>query len=108
MYLGETPIDRADTPYANMTNVELALEFIMRFGGIDGAHHKDWVLDQVARALHGSPIEDLRVARWTDSEDEYRFNLGASETYLAWVEEKKGEQDEDGEYEYEHNEGISP
>jgi hypothetical protein len=28
-----------------------ALNMIVRFGGIDGAHHKAWVLDQVTRIL---------------------------------------------------------
>lgn len=26
-------------------------ELIMQYGGIDGAHHKDWVLDQCLRVL---------------------------------------------------------
>lgn len=28
-----------------------ALELILRYGGIDGDHHKQWVLDQVVRTL---------------------------------------------------------
>lgn len=28
-----------------------AMEIIERYGGIDGDHHKQWVIDQVARAL---------------------------------------------------------
>jgi len=31
--------------------VTKALELILQYGGIDGAHHKDWVLDQVVRVL---------------------------------------------------------
>ena len=37
-----------------MTDTErivVALNLIIEFGGYDGAHHKDWVLDQVVRAL---------------------------------------------------------
>jgi hypothetical protein len=33
------------------TPVEQALEIINRYGGIDGGHHKQWVLDQVVRVL---------------------------------------------------------
>jgi hypothetical protein len=31
--------------------IEKALNLIMTYGGIDGAHHKQWVLDQVVRIL---------------------------------------------------------
>jgi hypothetical protein len=34
--------------------VRNALIIIERFGGIDGAHHKAWVIDQVVRALVGA------------------------------------------------------
>lgn len=58
-----------------------ALEIISRYGGIDGAHHKQWVLDQVARALTGNG-------------------------YATWV---KGQTDgEDGPDTYEWDEGIAP
>ena len=36
-----------------------ALQLIVRFGGIDGDHHKAWVLDQVVRALAGQRYADL-------------------------------------------------
>ncbi len=32
---------------------ERAAQLISRYGGIDGAHHKQWVLDQVVRILTG-------------------------------------------------------
>lgn len=58
-----------------------ALEIIERFGGIDGAHHKMWVIDQVARALLGA-----RYAGWV-----LAMNAG-----------------EDGPDTYEWDEGIAP
>lgn len=57
-----------------------ALDVIARFGGIDGAHHKQWVLDQVVRSL--------------------------SHDYEAWV--KAFEDGEDGPQTYEWDEGITP
>jgi len=39
-------------------HVEEALDLINRYGGIDGGHHKQWVLDQVVRALAGPGYED--------------------------------------------------
>ena len=41
-----------------------AIKLIMRYGGIDGSHHKAWVIDQVARILAGAAYEELvRAAR---------------------------------------------
>ena len=34
-----------------MTEIQTAMRIIEDFGGIDGEHHKAWVIDQVARAL---------------------------------------------------------
>lgn len=33
------------------SRIKRALEFALRYGGIDGAHHKSWVIDQMCRAL---------------------------------------------------------
>ena len=58
-----------------------ALAIIKDYGGTDGAHHKQWVLDQVVQAL-------------TDLE------------YEAWV--KEFEAGEDGPHTYEWDKGIAP
>ena len=63
------------------TQVMEALGLIEQYGGIDGAHHKQWVLDQVARVLTGSG-------------------------YKAWV--KKMKAGEDGPETYEYDEGCAP
>ena len=34
-------------------------EFILAYGGIDGAHHKQWVLDQLLRQLSGKHYQTL-------------------------------------------------
>lgn len=60
--------------------IENALGYIERYGGIDGAHHKQWVLDQVVRCLT------------TD--------------YPAWVKAQKD--GEDGPETYDWDEGIPP
>ena len=33
--------------------IAAAIEVASRYGGIDGAHHKQWCLDQMLRALMG-------------------------------------------------------
>lgn len=61
--------------------IAAAMNVIERYGGIDGAHHKTWVIDQVARALTG-------------------------EHYQTWVIEMKA--GEDGPETYGWDEGIPP
>ena len=101
-YLGEFDVDISTTPYANHTPSDWAMEWIGRYGQIDGAHHKAWVLDQVARILHGTQVI-VKEARWTNGESEYRLQLAdPTPEYNAWVDEMRGEYDEEyEEYEYE-------
>lgn len=47
---------------------EEALRILIRYGGIDGEHHKTWVIDQAVRALSGSFYEKLIEAA-NDGED---------------------------------------
>lgn len=35
---------------------EKAIELAVQYGGIDGAHHKSWVIDQMVRVLAGCDI----------------------------------------------------
>lgn len=71
--------------YLEKQKNEAVLELIEQYGGIDGAHHKQWVLDQIVRQILGP------------------------EEYEKWVEEMRGEYDEDEEmYEYDWDEGIAP
>lgn len=48
--------------------VELAKEIMVRYGGIDGSHHKAWCLDQMFRALTGTSYTEA-VATACDGED---------------------------------------
>lgn len=85
-YLGEFE-PPADNPYANYTPSDWALEYMIRYGGIDGSHHKDWVIDQCIRILKGTPVT-LTLAKWDDGEEEYRFDTGeASNEYNKLVRE---------------------
>lgn len=63
--------------------IDAALDLIINYGGIDGAHHKQWVLDQVVRALH----ED-------------------NDGYLAWVHAYAD--GSDGPATYTWSKGIAP
>jgi len=107
-YLGETELKSTDgTPYQGFGPTEWAMKYIEFYGQIDGGHHKQWVLDQVARILKGTPVE-LSLAKWDNGQQEYRFNTGEpSKEYLSWVEEMRCP-DEDGNAEYEYDEGCAP
>jgi len=106
-YLGETPLDIPSHPmYSKYTPKDWALLWIRKYGGFDGAHHKDWVLDQVARILNGAPVIGV-TAQWDEHEPEERFIVTSSDQYDNWVTESRGEFI-DGEYEYEYSTGTAP
>ena len=42
--------------------ISKAIDLAVQWGGIDGGHHKTWVIDQMVRALAG-PDYDRVVAR---------------------------------------------
>jgi len=86
-YLGEFSVDLKRSPS------DWALYFIGRYGGIDGDHHKTWVLDQVARILNGAPVHVVE-ARWTNGEIEHRVNIGDSSEYRAWVAQRRADGDD--------------
>lgn len=65
------------------SDIQGALQLISDYGGIDGGHHKQWVLDQVVRLLTNS-----------DS------------AYADWLSDHEAA--EDGIKMYEWNEGIIP
>lgn len=39
-YLGEIPIDVANSPFKDYDQIDWAMYFIEKYGGIDGEHHK--------------------------------------------------------------------
>ena len=66
------------------TEVAEAVRVIISYGGIDGAHHKNWCLDQVLRNL----LKDEKV---------YKELIDAS----CWHKSE-------GPWAYSHDEGIAP
>lgn len=81
-----------------------ALELAMEYGGIDGGHHKMWVIDQMVRALTGCPMVETKVV---NCKNPYTFEkMGESAKYPEWVEICK--QDENGEIVYGWGVGIAP
>lgn len=107
-YLGQVAVDIADTPFANYNAVDWALHFNQAYG-IDGEHHKAWVLDQMSRILKGTPVI-VEFASWDNGETQYRYWTGEpTKEYHDWVASCRGAYDEDEDsYEYDYDEGIAP
>jgi hypothetical protein len=100
-YLGSNPINQKDTPYANYGPSEWAKYYLVRYGGIDGDHHKTWVMDQAIRILMGTPVK-IQLAKWDNGEQEYRIDTGkASKEYQKYCKNAA----EEG---YEVDPGIAP
>jgi len=103
-YLGEFPVGVVDTTDKDEA-ISWAMTYIGSYGQIDGGHHKQWVLDQVARILMGTPVT-VTVAKWANGQEEKRWITGEpSQQYKDWVQQMRF--DEEGE-EYGYNEGIAP
>lgn len=108
-YLGSTPVvDLTGTPFEGFGPQDWALKYVEYYRQIDGGHHKQWVLDQIARILLGTPVE-VELARWYNGKEEYHFSTGEpSEKYLEWEADMFGEMDENGYYEYGYDHGVAP
>jgi hypothetical protein len=107
-YLGETPVDISTHPeYSTYTAKDWAMLCIYLYGAIDGAHHKQWVIDRVTRCLNGV-VPTVRLATWDNDHSEYRYDFdGTSPEYEAFVL-KCQDPDENGEPQYDYDEGIAP
>ena len=53
---------------SDLEKICAALDLAKSYGGIDGDHHKAWVIDQMVRALTGDAYEDF-VADAKSGED---------------------------------------
>jgi len=61
-----------------MDKINKALEFAHNYGGIDGDHHKMWVIDQMVRALTGNKYEEWvkEHNKGEDGPDTYEWETG--------------------------------
>lgn len=107
-YLGSTVVNAQESPFKDFQKEDWALYYIEQYGQIDGAHHKQWVLDQITRILLGTPVI-VKLAKWEDGEEEFRAETDEpSHEYLDWVNGALGDTFEDGSREYSYDEGIAP
>lgn len=72
---------------------------------LEGADHKQWIIDQMVRALTGCPLVQRTAKDWQGHP--YTFEAqGESQEYLDWV--AASEDGEDGPQTYEWDTGIAP
>lgn len=86
--------------------IEKALSIAVAYGGNDGAHHKDWVIDQMVRALTGCPLETILHTPHGGGESYSYQAQGESEDYKALVADACN--GEDGPQTYSWETGIAP
>lgn len=87
------------------TRIENALRYASNFGGIDGGHHKQWVIDQMVRALTGCPMVAISAKDCNGLEYEFEAQ-DESDEYRKFVADRKA--GEDGPNTYDWEEGIAP
>lgn len=60
--VADEELDRGEAGEAARKSVSAALVVAERYGMVDGAHHKQWVIDQMIRALLGDGYAAWRKA----------------------------------------------
>lgn len=105
-FIGERKVDASETKYGKFTPADWVVLWIERYGGIDGDHHKAWLIDQTVRILTETKVL-IKIAEWEDGTREDRFTLEEPPAeYWSLVKEMKG--GEDGPDSYGYDFGISP
>jgi hypothetical protein len=62
----------------HIDRVGVALSIAARYGGIDGDHHKAWVIDQMVRVLTGDTYKGFisSVCSGEDGPNTYSWDVG--------------------------------
>ena len=78
-YLGKKKV------VCSKSQIEYATDYLSEYSYIDGSHHKQWLIDQVARILMGTPVNVVE-ASWDNGHKELRYSTGEpSKKYLDWI-----------------------
>jgi hypothetical protein len=58
--------------------IAAVMKIVERYGSIDGAHHKDWCLDQIARIIKGDQYEEwvVDMQNGEDGPETYSYDEG--------------------------------
>lgn len=61
-----------------------ALDIACKSAGVDGEHHKQWVIDQMIRALTNCPMIQRKALNAQGKQYDY-LAQGESDEYMEWV-----------------------
>lgn len=63
-----------------MEKIDKAIEIGFSYGQIDGAHHKQWVIDQMLRVLCGDKYDEkvTESKRGEDGPETYSYDVGVA------------------------------
>lgn len=66
--------------WGNNVAIKKALQIAKKFASNDGAHHKDWVIDQMVRVLTGSEYANFvaEVRSGQDGPETYEWKEGVA------------------------------
>ena len=79
-----TSIHKDFKKYGQLEWIALWVEM---YGGFDGSHHKNWVLDQVMRIAKGTKVIVEKI-QFENGKSEYLYSLDEpSKEYSDWLEE---------------------
>ncbi len=58
--------------------IDDTIDLAVRYGGIDGGHHKAWVIDQMVRALAGDDYDKIvaEAKAGEDGPETYDWDVG--------------------------------
>lgn len=105
-HISKDDFEKSPETMTEAERIAAALALASNYGGIDGDHHKMWVIDQMVRVMTGSPIVKSPVLL-DGGGNNYTFDmLGESEAYEAFVSTHND--DEDGSDTYQWVTGIAP
>ncbi len=68
------------SPTARLATI---LDLVSAHGSTDGAHHKQWLLDQIARIANGAPVIEADVIR--GGQPERVITVGTCDDYEEWA-----------------------
>jgi hypothetical protein len=72
--------EKVIVPDTDAEKVQKAIDLAVRYGGIDGDHHKAWVIDQMVRVLAGEQYEEIvrKAKAGKDGPETYGWNEGVA------------------------------
>lgn len=64
--------------FTDIERIQASILLIVKYGGVDGSHHKNWVLDQTVRILAGKQYNKIvkEAKAGEDGPDTYEWDEG--------------------------------